>query len=72
MMSFIKDFFEDFIGISIREDNFTSYRRSTDDPLILSLRDYPRDEMEEPEVEYIPIPVEDSNINEVVNAEVLS
>lgn len=71
-MSFIKDFFEDFIGISIREDNFTSYRRSTDDPLILSLRDYPRDEMEEPEVEYIPIPVEDSNINEVVNAEVLS
>jgi hypothetical protein len=71
-MSFIKDFFEDFIGISTREDDFTCYRKSTNDPLILSLRDYPRDEMEEPEVEYISIPVEDSNINEVINAEVLS
>jgi len=69
-MSFIKDFLKDFIGI--KEDNFTCYRRSTDDPLILSLRDYPRDKMEEPEVEYISIPVEDNNINEVINAEVLS
>lgn len=69
-MSFIKDFLRDFIGI--KEDNFTYYRKSTNDPLILSLRDYPRDEMEEPEVEYIPIPIEDSNINEVINAEVLS
>ena len=46
--------------------------RSTENPLITSLRKIPRDSMEEPEVEYISTPVKDSNINEVINAEVLS
>lgn len=63
-MSFIKDFFKDFIGIDIEDEtNPTCYRKSTKDPLVLSLRNIPRDEMEEPEVEYISVQVED-NISE--------
>jgi hypothetical protein len=70
-MSFIKDFLKELIGVEFEEkDDPTCYRKPTKDPLILSLRKIPREEMEEPEVEYIPIQV-DSDVNEVVDCEVL-
>jgi hypothetical protein len=73
-MSFI-NFLRDFIGINFGiEEDETTYDRecSTTNPLILSLRKVPRDQMEEPEVEYIPIPVDNNNIDEgIIDAEVL-
>ena len=70
------DFFRflgNVFGIKINEeDNSTCYRKATKDPLILSLRKIPRNEIEEPEVEYISISVDD-NINKevIIDAEVL-
>lgn len=70
------DFFRflgNVFGIKINEeDSSTCYRKATKDPLILSLRKIPRNEIEEPEVEYISISVDD-NINKevIIDAEVL-
>lgn len=66
-MSFIKDFLREFIGIDIEDNRPTCNRKPTKDPLILSLRKVPREEMEEPEVEYISIQAEDNINKEVID-----